>query len=116
MNKSLVEVFDGIAEYFSPVTIDRVGELNVNCSKVKGLYHWHRHDSAEEFFYIHKGKLTIHYKDRDVVLEEGLSIACQIEPPRWRHRGGQQVDKTGKGNLCGAGTFFERGGPDICRH
>ncbi len=71
MSKSLVEVFNGISEYFSPVTIDRVGDLNVNCSKVKGLYHWHRHDSAEEFFYIHKGKLTIHYKDRDVEMAEG---------------------------------------------
>ena len=69
--KSLDEVFSGISEYFSPVTVDRVGDLNINCSKVKGIYHWHRHDTAEEFFFIHKGTLTIHYKDRDVILSEG---------------------------------------------
>lgn len=71
MSKSLAAVFDGISEYFSPVKIDRVGDLNVMCSKVKGLYHWHHHDSAEEFFYIHKGALTVHYKDRDIELDEG---------------------------------------------
>ena len=69
--KSLEDVFAGITEYFSPVTVDRIGDLNVNCSKVKGLYHWHKHDSAEEFFYIHKGKLTVHYKDHDVAMKEG---------------------------------------------
>ena len=69
--KSLKGVFDDITEYFSPEKVGRVGDLNVMCSKVKGLYHWHKHDSAEEFFYIHKGKMTVHYKDRDVEMAEG---------------------------------------------
>ena len=68
---SLQDVFAGITEYFSPRTVARVGEANINCSKVKGTYHWHRHDSADEFFLIRKGTLTIHYQDREVILEEG---------------------------------------------
>ena len=65
---SLQDVFAGITEYFSPRTVARVGEANINCSKVKGTYHWHRHDSADEFFLISKGTLTIHYQDREVTL------------------------------------------------
>ncbi len=69
--ENLEGIFAGITEYFSPVKIDRVGDLNIMCSKVKGLFHWHKHDSAEEFFYIHKGNLTVHYKDHDVELTQG---------------------------------------------
>lgn len=71
MTQALVEVFENITEYFAPVKVERVGDLNVMCSKVKGVFYWHKHDSAEEFFYIHKGKLTVHYRDHDVHLNQG---------------------------------------------
>ena len=51
-----------------------VGELNgqvVKLVKLKGEFVWHHHDVEDELFLVVKGRLTIEFRDRDVVLDEG---------------------------------------------
>jgi mannose-6-phosphate isomerase-like protein (cupin superfamily) len=51
-----------------------VGELNdsyIKLAKFKGEFVWHRHDDADELFLVAKGKLTIRFRDQDVILNEG---------------------------------------------
>jgi mannose-6-phosphate isomerase-like protein (cupin superfamily) len=38
---------------------------------VRGAFVWHRHEDTDELFFVHKGTLTIKYRDRDVVLRAG---------------------------------------------
>ena len=37
----------------------------------KGDYGWHTHDDADEFFIVLEGKITLHLKDKDLVLRKG---------------------------------------------
>jgi mannose-6-phosphate isomerase-like protein (cupin superfamily) len=52
--------FAKFAEHWSPKIIAQLNDLHVKAVKVKG-----------EFFYVHKGVMTIRLRDRDVVLHPG---------------------------------------------
>jgi mannose-6-phosphate isomerase-like protein (cupin superfamily) len=39
--------------------------------KVLGEFVWHSHADTDDFFLVLSGRLTIHLRDRDVVLEPG---------------------------------------------
>jgi hypothetical protein len=39
--------------------------------KVKGPFVWHKHDETDDFFLVIRGRLTIHLRDGDVVLDPG---------------------------------------------
>ena len=44
--------------------------LRLSCAK--GEYHWHKHDDADEFCFVFKGKLILEFKDQPkVVLNSG---------------------------------------------
>ena len=65
------EKFALIVDYWSPAI---VGELNgqlVKIAKVKGEFPWHKHEIEDELFMVHKGKLTLEFRDRKVVLMPG---------------------------------------------
>ena len=36
-----------------------------------GEFVWHKHDDTDELFFVHKGHLVIHYRDREVHLRAG---------------------------------------------
>jgi mannose-6-phosphate isomerase-like protein (cupin superfamily) len=49
-------------------TICQVNESVVRLGVVEGEYHWHKHDSDDEFFYFVEGELLIDLEDRTVAL------------------------------------------------
>jgi len=54
-----------------------VGGFNnhkVQVVKLKGEFVWHHHDNEDELFLVIKGQLTIHFRDRDVLVNEGEFI------------------------------------------
>jgi mannose-6-phosphate isomerase-like protein (cupin superfamily) len=54
-----------------------VAELNgqlVKLVKFTGEFVWHHHDHEDELFLVVKGKLVMHFKDRDVPVGEGEFI------------------------------------------
>jgi len=78
---SLENKFGQFQEYWSPKI---VGELNgqyVKLVKVKGQFIWHRHEGEDELFLVCKGRLTIQFRERDVMLEEGefLVVPAGVE-------------------------------------
>jgi len=78
---SLENKFGQFQEYWSPKI---VGELNgqyVKLVKVKGEFVWHHHEREDELFLVCKGRLTIQFRERDVVLEEGefLVVPAGVE-------------------------------------
>jgi mannose-6-phosphate isomerase-like protein (cupin superfamily) len=49
-------------------TLCKVNDSVVRVGVVQGEYHWHKHDSDDEFFYVVEGKLFIDLEDRIVEL------------------------------------------------
>ncbi len=64
-------------------TLCRVNDSVVRLGIVEGEYHWHRHDSDDEFFLVLEGRLTVELEDRRVELEPGQGF---VVPRGLRHR------------------------------
>ena len=61
-------------EHWSPKI---VGELNgqlVKLVKLKGEFVWHQHDHEDELFYVISGVLTMQFRDKTVMVNEGEFI------------------------------------------
>lgn len=57
--------------YYQPGIVGFVNDYKLQVVKVKGPFVWHKHDETDDFFLVVRGRLTIHLRDRDVVLEPG---------------------------------------------
>ena len=49
-------------------TLCQVNESVVRLGVVEGEYHWHKHDSDDEFFYVVEGQLLMDLEDRTISL------------------------------------------------
>jgi mannose-6-phosphate isomerase-like protein (cupin superfamily) len=63
--------FAKIVKHWSPHIVAQMNDFHVKAVKVEGEFVWHQHDHTDELFFVHKGVLTIKYKDRDVILTAG---------------------------------------------
>jgi len=61
-------------EYWSPRIIGEVNDSYVKIAKFKGDFIWHTHQNEDEMFYVLKGSLTIKFRDKAVLLQEGECI------------------------------------------
>lgn len=52
-------------------TLCRVNDSVVRLGVFLGEYHWHKHDSDDEFFYVTEGELLIDVEGRTVALSPG---------------------------------------------
>ena len=52
-------------------TLCKVNDSVVRVGIIEGEYHWHKHDSDDEFFYTVNGLLLIDLEDRTVELKAG---------------------------------------------
>ncbi|WP_309645636.1 cupin domain-containing protein [Phenylobacterium sp.] len=68
----LEDEFATISDYWSPRVVAQANGQYVKLAKAKGEFVWHAHADEDEFFMVHRGTLTIRYRDRDdVVLGPG---------------------------------------------
>ena len=58
-------------ELWSPRIVAELNGQHVKLAKLKGEFVWHRHEHEDELFLVLKGRLTLCFRDRDVVLEPG---------------------------------------------
>jgi mannose-6-phosphate isomerase-like protein (cupin superfamily) len=64
--------FGGITEHWSPRVIAAANGQYVKLAKVQGEFVWHAHADEDEIFIVHRGRLTLRFRDRpDVTLAEG---------------------------------------------
>lgn len=69
-----VNIYEKLAlfnEYWSPKILGEVNESYVKAAKLKGEFLWHSHQNEDELFFVLKGTLTIKFRDKDIVLNEG---------------------------------------------
>lgn len=57
-------------------TLTRVNDSFVRVGIVEGEYHWHKHDSDDEFFFVLEGKLFVDIEGRTFELEpqQGVTV------------------------------------------
>lgn len=68
---NLDDKFAKFSAHWSPHIVAQMNDFHVKAVKVKDEFVWHQHDDTDELFFVHKGELTIKYRDRDVTLRAG---------------------------------------------
>ncbi len=68
---NIAEKLASFSAVYQPKIVGEVNDSYVKLVKVKGEFVWHHHDNEDELFLVLAGRLTIHLRDRDVVLDPG---------------------------------------------
>jgi len=59
------------SEYWNPKIVGELNDHKVQVVKLKGEFVWHHHENEDELFLVIKGNLIIHFRDKDVHVNEG---------------------------------------------
>jgi mannose-6-phosphate isomerase-like protein (cupin superfamily) len=62
------QVVDAVRHPWWNQTLVKVNDSVVRLGVVKGEYHWHKHDTEDEFFYVNEGKFIIDLEGESVEL------------------------------------------------
>ena len=57
-----------------PHQIAKVDEMQVLLAKIQGDFIWHKHDEEDELFFVQKGTLEMHFRDKVEIISEGEII------------------------------------------
>ena len=68
---NLDQAFARIKEHWRPRIAGSVNDYVIKIVKFQGEFVWHKHDDTDELFLVHKGRMTIRFRDRDVLLNAG---------------------------------------------
>ena len=68
---NLAEAFASFDEHWRPRNAGFVNGQVIKLVKFQGEFVWHKHDDTDEMFLVHKGAMTIRFRDRDVSLHAG---------------------------------------------
>lgn len=68
---NLSEKFDLFSEQWRPKIVGELNDAHVKLAKLQGEFVWHQHENEDEMFMIHKGRLLIKFRDKDVWLDKG---------------------------------------------
>jgi mannose-6-phosphate isomerase-like protein (cupin superfamily) len=68
---NLVRAFGSISDHYQPRVAADINDMQVKLVKIQGEFVWHHHDHEDELFFVHKGRLTMKFRDRTVVIEPG---------------------------------------------
>src|SRR6266571_4424887 len=68
---NLSEKLSTFSDYWQPRTVGEFNGHDLMVVKVKGEFHWHKHDDTDDFFLVLKGRLVIELRDRSVALGPG---------------------------------------------
>jgi len=68
---NLDQAFGQFTEHWRPRIAGAVNDYVVKIVKFQGEFVWHKHDDTDELFLVHKGRMIIRFRDRDVHLSAG---------------------------------------------
>ena len=71
---NLDEKFAGFSDHWSPKIVGEVNESYVKLVKIVGDFIWHRHEDEDEMFLVTRGRLIMHFRDRDETVRPGEFI------------------------------------------
>ncbi|MDE2233967.1 MAG: cupin domain-containing protein [Gammaproteobacteria bacterium] len=71
---NLHEKFGQFNDYWNPRIVGEINDAHIKLVKIKGEFTWHHHEREDELFLVVKGRLRMHLRDADVLLEESEFI------------------------------------------
>ena len=109
---NLAQKLATFSEHFKPRTVGVFNGHDLMVAKLKGPFHWHKHDDTDDFFLVLKGRLTIQLRDGDVHLAPG---EMYVVPKGVEHRPVSEeevhillIEPTGTPNTGDAATAAKR--------
>ena len=77
------QLADSCTDAWYNQTLCEVNDSVLRLGVMEGEYHWHKHDTDDEFFYVVEGRFIIDLEDRSVELGPGQGF---VVPMGVRHR------------------------------
>lgn len=76
MTKSIniKQKFSTFSQHWHPHQIAIVDNMQVLLAKIKDEFVWHKHDNEDELFFVQKGTLEMHFRDKIELVNEGEII------------------------------------------
>jgi mannose-6-phosphate isomerase-like protein (cupin superfamily) len=71
---NIQEKFGKFADHWHPHRIAIVDDMQVLLAKIKGEFVWHAHEEEDELFYVQKGVLEMHFRDKVEIVQPGEII------------------------------------------
>lgn len=71
MKHNLDTLFSTFNDQWSPKVAAELNGQQVRLVKLQGEFVWHSHADEDEMFLVHKGRLTMQFRDHTVELEAG---------------------------------------------
>jgi mannose-6-phosphate isomerase-like protein (cupin superfamily) len=71
---NIAEKLSKFTDHWSPKIISSLNGQDVKLAKLKGDFVWHQHEEEDELFYVLKGELTMEFRDRKEIIQEGEMI------------------------------------------
>ena len=68
------EKFSSFREQWHPRQIAIVDDMQVLLAKLQGDFIWHKHEEEDELFFVQKGTLEMHFRDKVTLVKEGEII------------------------------------------
>lgn len=65
---NVYEKFSSFSDYWNPRIVAELNGQHVKLVRLKGEFVWHKHDAEDELFYVLRGVLTMHFRDRTVTI------------------------------------------------
>lgn len=66
--------FGRISTYWDPHVAGELNGQQVRLAKLKGEFVWHKHDVEDELFLVHRGRLLMRFRDREVAVGPGQFV------------------------------------------
>lgn len=68
---NLTDAFSSFDDRWSPKIVAELNGQHVKIAKLLGEFVWHHHESEDELFLVHRGRLRIEFRERTVELGAG---------------------------------------------
>lgn len=108
---NLTEKFALFSEQWSPKIVGQVNDVHIKIGKIQGEFLWHSHENEDEMFMVIDGRMTLRFRDKDVVVNPGEFIVVprgvehmpvaetetqlmMIEPVSTVNTGAEDTDRT----------------------
>jgi mannose-6-phosphate isomerase-like protein (cupin superfamily) len=71
---NIQQKLEHFSKHWHPHQIAVVDDMQVLLAKLKGDFVWHKHEEEDELFFVQKGTLEMHFRDKVEIVNEGEII------------------------------------------
>lgn len=71
---NLEQSFQRFTDHWSHRLVGTVNNMHIKLVKIQGEFIWHSHETEDEMFFVNQGQMTMHFRDREVVVNPGEFI------------------------------------------